>query len=186
MPAIEPAIKHLVAIDKKIDRNEKAALRLRWEFGKHMLAKREGKQLPKGMLDKLVDATGKGRSELGYRMQFAEKHPTDDELSNALETFTSWREVIASFTASADGEEGTNEPTAKQQKADLGRLTGAAEKVLSDIVEGLADEARDDFRKGLVAAKDTIDKALAKLDAIDADKSKAAHPAGKGRQTAVA
>lgn len=95
-------IEEFIVIDKRIDHAEdnaadniRESIRDRWEFGVLMLARRKGKQLPKGMLDALAQATGKSRQELGYRMQFAERFRTDDELSNALETCTSWRQVIA-------------------------------------------------------------------------------------------
>ena len=60
------SIEAFVLIDKRIDtREEDAANSLResicdrWEFGKLMLAQRKGKQLPNGMLDELVAATGR-------------------------------------------------------------------------------------------------------------------------------
>lgn len=99
----EPIIDNLeefIRFDKGIDVAEdqiadgvRESLRNRWEFGKLMLAKRKGKQLPNGMLDELAEATGKSRSELKYRMQFAERYPTEDEVARALATFTSWTQV---------------------------------------------------------------------------------------------
>lgn len=71
-----------------------------------------GKQLPKRRMAELCELTGKGASEISYRMQFAELCPTEVEVSNALETFSSWREIIKSFAKSRDdqdesgGEEG--------------------------------------------------------------------------------
>ena len=89
-----------IRFDKGIDVAEdqiadgvRESLRNRWEFGKLMLAKRKGKQLPNGMLDELAEITGRSRAELGFRMQFAERYPTEDEVSRALETFTSWTQV---------------------------------------------------------------------------------------------
>lgn len=90
-----------VQIDKRIDAAEEQgfqeSLRDRWEFGKLMLAERVGKQLPKGRLDELAKATGKSRAELKFRAQFAERYPTEDEVANALATFTSWKQIIKSL-----------------------------------------------------------------------------------------
>ncbi len=49
------------------------------------------------MLADLVKATGKSRRELTYRMQFADKFPSEDEVCNALHTLKSWAEVIRSM-----------------------------------------------------------------------------------------
>jgi hypothetical protein len=85
----------LVLIDKRIDTSETEAIRDRWEFGRRMLADRDGKKrLPNGYMAALVERTGKSRSELGYRIQFAERFPTEAELSNALDSFTSWHELV--------------------------------------------------------------------------------------------
>jgi hypothetical protein len=98
-------IEEFVQIDKRIDAAEervaddtRESLRDRWEFGRKMLAQRKGKQLPKGMLAELVEATGgKSQRELSYRMQFAEAYPTEEKVCNALQTFTSWFQVTQSL-----------------------------------------------------------------------------------------
>lgn len=178
--AIEPAIKHLVEIDKKIDKNESAALRLRWEFGNAMLAERDGKQLPKGRLDKLIEATGKSKSELGYRMRFAARYPTDDEVTNALATFTSWRELIKSFSAGSDN----GEAKPSKERLSAGRLVGAAEAVLAAAVEGRIEQ--DDMQpiyKALDTAEDAIVKARAAMDKA-INEAEGRHPGGKRMEKA--
>lgn len=80
-------------LEAQIGENENRAIRVRWEFGHWLLAQRVGKQLPHGLLDQLVEATGKSRSELQYRVQFAERYPTEDELSTAVDTYGSWFEL---------------------------------------------------------------------------------------------
>ena len=83
--------------------HEGAALRDRWEFGRQMLAARDGAgRLPNGYLADLVERTGKSRSELGRRAQFAATYPTDEELSHAVGTFTSWRDVWRSLKEEQD------------------------------------------------------------------------------------
>lgn len=105
-PVIDLDLERLVHIDQRIDANESDALRARWEFGQQMLAARDGAgRLPNGYLAALVERTGKSRSELGYRVQFAAAFPSDAELSNALDSFTSWREVTKSLKAEKDAED---------------------------------------------------------------------------------
>jgi len=93
----------LLMLDKSIDANESTALRARWEFGQEMLAARDGAgRLPNGYLTQLVERTGKSRSELGRRVQFAAMYPTDEELSHAVGQFLSWREVWQSLKEQKD------------------------------------------------------------------------------------
>jgi hypothetical protein len=106
MPVV--SIEEFVQIDKRIDTAEEQAadnvresLCERWEFGKLMLAERKGKQLPKGRIGELVEATGKSQAELSWRAQFAEQYPTEAEVSRALETFTSWSQVKRSLSKPA-------------------------------------------------------------------------------------
>lgn len=107
LPAvIDLTIERLVHIDQRIDANETDALRARWEFGQHMLAARDGAgRLPNGYRAELVERTGKSITELTYRMQFAESFPTEDELFNALNSFTSWRDLAASLKAEKDADD---------------------------------------------------------------------------------
>jgi hypothetical protein len=102
------SIEEYVQIDKRIDTAEdrsvdaiRESLRERWEFGKLMLAERKGKQLPKGRIGELVEATGKSQAELSWRAQFAEQYPTEAEVYRALETFTSWSQVKRSLSKPA-------------------------------------------------------------------------------------
>lgn len=99
-------IERLVHIDQRIDQHEGEALRDRWEFGQGMLAARDGAgRLPNGYMTALVERTGKSRTELGYRIQFAEAFPTQGELSNALDSFSSWRDVARSLKRQRDAED---------------------------------------------------------------------------------
>jgi N6-adenosine-specific RNA methylase IME4 len=95
-------IETLLLIDKQIDENESTALRARWEFGRVMLSMQdESGRLPHKKLAELVQATGKSRSELKYRAQFAEKY-TEEKVATALATFTAWREVTKSLKSEKD------------------------------------------------------------------------------------
>jgi hypothetical protein len=78
-----------IELERRVDGAEHEAIWARWEFGRELLAEREangGKQLPHGRLDEVCTATGKSRSEIQYRVQFAERYPTREKVSNALDT----------------------------------------------------------------------------------------------------
>jgi N6-adenosine-specific RNA methylase IME4 len=81
-------------LEAKIAKSEGEGIRARWEFGRWLLAQRVGKQLPNGLLDQLVEVTGTSRQELGYRMRFAERYATADELANAVGNFGSWHAMV--------------------------------------------------------------------------------------------
>lgn len=103
-------IERLARIDQRIDANESDALRARWEFGHQMLAARDGAgRLPNGYLAALVERTGKSRTELNWRSQFAETFPTQEELSSALDSFASWTDAVRQIKAAKDAED--NAPT---------------------------------------------------------------------------
>lgn len=93
-PIIDLGITRLVHLDAEVDQGEGDALQARWKFGRELLSQRKGKQLPNGLLAALVERTGKSRSEIQYRVQFAERFPTEAEVSNALDTFKSWRDLV--------------------------------------------------------------------------------------------
>ncbi len=102
-------IERLVHIDQRIDANESDALRARWEFGQQMLAARDGMgRLPNGYLAELVERTGKSRSELKYRAQFAASVP-EDELATAVASFGSWTDLRSALKSEKDADD--NVPT---------------------------------------------------------------------------
>ena len=96
-------IETLVLIDKRIDENESTALKSRWEFGHQMLAARDGAgRLPNGYLAELVQRTGKSRSELKYRAQFAEAYDDEMQLATAVANCSSWTDLRKSLKAEKD------------------------------------------------------------------------------------
>jgi hypothetical protein len=143
-------LEEFIALDKRIDAAEDRAadsqresIRDRWEFGRLMLAKRKGKQLPKGYLDTLTEATGKSRSELQFRMQFAERYPTEDEVSTAVDTLTSWNAVRASLPKpSQPGKSKPPTPPARNRKAE--EITALREQGLTtkEIAEKTGESER--------------------------------------------
>lgn len=111
------SIERLLHLDQRIDANESDALRARWEFGHQMLAARDGAgRLPNGYLADLVERTGKSRRELGYRVQFASVIDSEEELCNALHSFTSWRDLVRDLKRTQDAADNT--PTDPQPVPD--------------------------------------------------------------------
>lgn len=85
-------------IEQRIVKHETTGIRERWDYGRKLLAERDrngGKQLPNGLLDQLVEASGKSRAELQYRAKFAERYTTEDEVSNAFDTYGSWHAIVS-------------------------------------------------------------------------------------------
>lgn len=116
-PAVDLDIERLVRIDQRIDASESTALRDRWEFGRQMLAARDGAgRLPNGYLAELVERTGKSRRELAYRARFADAYPTEDELCTVVHSFESWTAVRESLKRWTDADD--NAPTEPQPAPD--------------------------------------------------------------------
>lgn len=93
-PVVDLGIARLVQLDRSVDAAEGEGLRARWEFGRELLSRRVGKQLPRGVLDEIAQATHKSRIELQCRMRFAERFPTEPEVHNAVTHFCSWHAIV--------------------------------------------------------------------------------------------
>lgn len=94
-PVIDLSLARLVRIEQRIATTETDGLRARWDFGRELLAARDGKgRLPNGYLAFVVEETGASRRELAYRMRFAERFPTEDELCNGVAQFGSWHAIV--------------------------------------------------------------------------------------------
>ncbi len=85
----------LKKLSERIAGNEADSILARWEFGRLLLERRKGKQLPRGVLAEVVKTHGISQREVGYRMQFAEKFSTEEEVGNALQTHKSWRRIVS-------------------------------------------------------------------------------------------
>jgi hypothetical protein len=84
-------------IEERIKTSEGDSIIARWEFGRALLQRRDGKQLPKGVLAAVVKEHGISRSEIGHRMRFAETFARD-EVANAVSDFGSWREIVKALS----------------------------------------------------------------------------------------
>lgn len=91
-------LKQLVVIDKTVDAAEGEGIEARWKFGRLLLERRVGKQLPKGLLREVAEATSKSTREISYRMQVADSYTDRAQLRNALQTYKSWFELTQSLS----------------------------------------------------------------------------------------
>jgi hypothetical protein len=92
-PLDTPLGARLRKIEELITSTEGDEIHARWEFGRELLEKRVGKQLPKGLRAALIKDFALSGAELNYRMQFADTFTTKEKVSTAVETFTSWTQI---------------------------------------------------------------------------------------------
>ena len=88
-----------------------------------MLAARDGAgRLPNRYLSALVERTGKSRAELGHRVRFAARFPTEAELSNAVSTFPSWHQAVSALKAEQDAEDNVVGPPPPAPEGTFGTI----------------------------------------------------------------
>jgi hypothetical protein len=112
-----PDLQHYVDLEGLISAADDEAIHARWLFGKELLKERgPGGELPKGRLTEVAKAIGRGRTEVGIRMRFAERFPTDEERRDAIATFGSWYKITHEGFAATSTRPKTEKPKAKQRK----------------------------------------------------------------------
>ncbi len=92
-------------LENQIASAESKGLRARWEFGKELMKERRPKQLPKGRVAEIEQATGVARREIQRRMQFAEKFSTEEALARLIQDHLDWADVRESLPAPVPGPE---------------------------------------------------------------------------------
>lgn len=71
---------------------------VRWQFGRHLLEERgAAKRLPNKRLEQLCRALHNSRRELAYRMQFAERYPSEAAARAAFSEHGSWSAICESL-----------------------------------------------------------------------------------------
>jgi hypothetical protein len=155
-------IEEHIRISKCIDASDEAAadriqdsLRDRWEHGRMMAEERGGKKkLPDGRMAELVAATGKSAQELSYRMQFAERYPTEDQFSTAVENCTSWNKARA----------GLPKPTKPKPESGLPTSAPAPHPRREELVE-LAEQGMSspEISKATGVPRDTLRRELERV-----------------------
>jgi hypothetical protein len=94
-PLDSPLGHDLWALEQRIRAGDRAGIEARWEFGHRLLQRRgDQKQLPKGLQEAIVAQHEISRSEVLHRVKFAEKYSDREEVSNMLDTYRTWREIV--------------------------------------------------------------------------------------------
>lgn len=83
----------LVEIDARVDAAEGEGIRERWLFGRSIISEYGDGKLPAGLLDALTERTGKHRTELKRRVQFARLCPDEDALAHVVSQWGSWHGI---------------------------------------------------------------------------------------------
>jgi hypothetical protein len=104
-------------IEDRVRSADESAIIARWESGRHLLKRKEGKQLPHGLLDEAAEALQVSRRELEYRVKCAETFDSEEKVRNALRTYRSWRAIIRERLTE----------TSKPRKSEPRKLPPAAE-----------------------------------------------------------
>ena len=89
------------ALEATVAKGEDVAIHARWQCGKELLAERQahgGKQLPNGRLFEIAAMIDSCERELQFRMRFAERYPTEEEVRTAVRTCKSWTEIRQTLT----------------------------------------------------------------------------------------
>jgi hypothetical protein len=91
----EPSLlEQVYQLEDRINAGQADAIWARWEMGKLLSARKNGKkQLPNGLMSALKPAIGRGASDIRHRIQFYERYPTKAQVSMAVETYQTWIQI---------------------------------------------------------------------------------------------
>ena len=141
--AIESSrVAELHQLEADIRRADEAAerdkIRPRWKFGKRLVDLRNGKKiLQPGVLKEHADREKVHRSELSARMKFADKFPTEEQLSTAVETYKTWTAIrqkpLTNRKRKADGNSAATPPTDDLAIPSRDRCTGQLRRILEQL-----------------------------------------------------
>lgn len=100
----------LAELEAKIREGEATAIEARWLYGHKLLRRKVGKQMPKGLVPALVARDGVSEREIQYRVKFAEKCSTQEEVRTAVRTYGSWHEIRTELLTESSGGSTSTEP----------------------------------------------------------------------------
>ena len=137
-------------IEALISEAEESAIPARWKCGTALLMERDangGKQLPNGRIFELAELLGVSQRELHYRMKFADRYRTGEEVCTVVRTFRSWTAIRDSLVESEQREAKRKETVAKAKAKAASKTMGtrtiqdAPTDWISDL-EDLVDYAK--------------------------------------------
>lgn len=101
------AFAELKKIEQRIDADDHGGIRHRWEYGREVLKSKEGrKQLPDGLIAKLIEASGTkvdrngnekpkiSEREIRNRVRLAETYTTDQQVGRIIADLGTWTAII--------------------------------------------------------------------------------------------
>jgi hypothetical protein len=90
----ETLIKALARIEELVRASDGEAILARWDFGQAVLGQRQGKQLPKGLLEKIIKGVGISQRELSNRTSVAEHYDREKLSSQLLSSAVTWTALV--------------------------------------------------------------------------------------------
>lgn len=169
-------IAELKRLEDIINEHERPSVFARWASGCQMLSARpEGKmQLPKGMLDIFVDEVGISRTEVGYRLKFATKYHSEDEVSTVVETFKTWtriridalRDKPCEPAADTTEDDETADDTIEIDEDDGQVYTEGLQRMRSFLDNMEYRRLTPADREELLATKASLERAIAGMDIL--------------------
>lgn len=87
----------LTKLEHIVSEKEQMALEARWSFGRELLSRRvdyKGRLvIPHDLMKLTLTQCKVSRSEVNYRVAFALRYPTKNEMSTAVVDYSSWRQM---------------------------------------------------------------------------------------------
>jgi len=114
--SVAPDLQIYRDLQRMIATSDVEAIRGRWMFGRELLTERIGEMLPRGRLAEVATVIGKSKAEVGRRMMFAERFPSEEALSHAVRKYGSWRAITTKgFADTAPKKSRSTNPKPKQK-----------------------------------------------------------------------
>lgn len=146
----------LARIEKSIRASDGEAIKARWEFGRLVLAQRQGKQLPKDLGKKICDAIGISQKEMSNRTRVAEHYP--EVSSELLSSGLTWTAIVNDLPKTRP----TPKPPPKPRLASSPATIKEAHRVADSLTKPEVQAellAMDKSRKGADKAQKAAEKA---------------------------
>lgn len=144
--------------EEEIRSGESTGIEARWEFGRALLKRREGKQLPKGLLGAVKAEFGLSPGEVQARMRFAEQFADKPKVLDAVKHFGTWKRI----THEALPKKQVKRKRKSPEQLEVRRLANAIAKCHRDEVDEALYAEYDHLYDILLAFFNTHPKKAAK------------------------